>query len=422
MSRSRNARVKLGIVGAEFFDLSLGRRGGFGKIAQTVARYFNGNPALGVDAVLLHGFREAPSDRCEVRSGDTRVLLRPAGGRLHLKQWLAYRSLLREEQFDVLLTINYASSFRRTFLVLPRTPIIVWAHDPRTPADWVKIGTLQIPGQEGRRPEGTLPDDCTSLGGVVRASRWLGRPVLLAAPEAFIADRVAETYAIRAPVVRRLPVFLEFEVGTVVKGERPRVIFVGRLDPIKRPWIFFELARLLPHVEFVCLGQARPDGNGGWISDSVPGNLKVLGHVDDQVKVALLASAWVLVNTSIHESLPMSFLEALACETPIVSCQEAGGIVSRFGIYTGRWDGTGLDGLPRFLDGVKRLLEDTELRVRLGREGRAWVEETHTAQRFLCALHGLFQHAGIGNGVSPEFAEVRPTARALAVGGVKENE
>ena len=97
----------------------------------------------------------------------------------------------------------------------------------------------------------------------------------------------------------------------------------------------------------------------------------------------------MIVNTSIHEALPISFLEALHSATPIVSCQNPEDVTSRFGVYVGRWDGSGLEGLDAFTDAVTYLLDDHEARVQLGREGRAWVRSTHTRERFLGAFQRL---------------------------------
>ena len=121
----------------------------------------------------------------------------------------------------------------------------------------------------------------------------------------------------------------------------------------------------------------------------------MLGQVDQQQKTELLTSAWVLVNTSIDEALAVSFLEALACETPLVSCQNPEGIVSRFGIYVGRWNGTGMEAVPLFVDALQRLLQEDSLRRRLGRQGREWVTNTHTRAGFLQALAKLFRRAGL---------------------------
>jgi glycosyltransferase involved in cell wall biosynthesis len=125
------------------------------------------------------------------------------------------------------------------------------------------------------------------------------------------------------------------------------------------------------------------------------GRVSLPGHIDGEEKIRLLSSAWALVNTSIHEALPISFLEALACETPILNCQDPEGTTSRFGVYVGRWDGTGLEGLPQFVEGLKRLLNDEPLRRRLGQEGRRWVQTHHTGVRFAEAFSELCRRARV---------------------------
>lgn len=91
-------------------------------------------------------------------------------------------------------------------------------------------------------------------------------------------------------------------------------------------------------------------------------------------------------NTSIHEALPVSFVEALAYETPILSCQDPEGVSTRFGSFTGRFDGTGLEGLPRFAEGLSWLLEDDDRRLERGRAGRRWALSNHGEEHFLRAL------------------------------------
>jgi glycosyltransferase involved in cell wall biosynthesis len=189
--------------------------------------------------------------------------------------------------------------------------------------------------------------------------------------------------------VTMLPNIIDIEPGEVIKSAKPTVIFLARLDPYKRPWLFAELARYFPEVEFIFLGQAHFRGEGAWEPKALPDNVKVLGHVDGDKKVGILSAAWVLVNTSIHEGLAVSFLEALRCETPLLSCVDPQNVVSRFGIYVGRCDGSGMEAIPKFVEGLTRLLENGELRLRLGKEGAAWVRETHNKKRFLAAFFEL---------------------------------
>jgi glycosyltransferase involved in cell wall biosynthesis len=102
----------------------------------------------------------------------------------------------------------------------------------------------------------------------------------------------------------------------------------------------------------------------------------------------------VLVNTSIHEGLSVSFLEALAHEVPIVASVDPDTVVSRFGLFTGRAPGTGTELLPRFEEALRRLLEDVALRTMLGRAGREWVEATHATATFLAAFGEMARRAG----------------------------
>ena len=56
---------------------------------------------------------------------------------------------------------------------------------------------------------------------------------------------------------------------------------------------------------------------------------------------------------------------------------------------------TGLAALPQFGEALERLLSDGELRARLGKEGRAWVEGTHGPARFLEAFRTLCARVGL---------------------------
>jgi glycosyltransferase involved in cell wall biosynthesis len=378
--------IKLGVVANEFFDLELGRMGGFGWATRQVARCFQAEPSRGVEVVFLSGEPRAAGGKGEVHG--TRLLLQPESRLEHLRR-------LRAERLDLLLMIDYRPSYRFFARALPRTPILVWVRDPRPPEDVAKIATLRIPGAAHVRPAGVDPIDCTSLAGVVRLSRWLRRPVLFATPAPFLGGKVKGTYGVEAEEVFFLPNIIDLDAGTVTKHPQPRVVFLARLDPYKRPWLAMKLAQQFPEVEFLFLGQAYVRGEGAWEPGPLPANVRLLGHLDGDEKVHVLSSAWALVNTSIHEGLAVSFLEALACETPVLSCQDPERVVSRFGIYTGRCDGDGLDGLPRLTEGLRQLLRDGERRSELGRSGRQWVARTHSRARFLEAFGALRARAGV---------------------------
>jgi glycosyltransferase involved in cell wall biosynthesis len=364
----------VGIVANEFFDAGLGRMGGFGWAARTSAECLAG-AQLDRRPVLLAGKGGLGAHRPD-RHESGIPLVRYADDRNR------YGRRLDREGVGLLLTVDYRPNYLPV-LEARSAPAIVWVRDPRAPADLERIATLELPSRV-EAPQGVDAIDCRSLGAHVARTEPTGGPVAFASPApGLAAPRMRSTYDVEPATLHFLPNPVPPVAAVARRAERPRVAFLGRLDPIKRPWVFVELARRFPRVEFVMLGRAHFAGPGSWRPERLPPNVAALGHVDGASKRAVLGSAWMVVNTSIHESLPISFLEALHCGTPIVSCQDPEGVTSRFGRYVGRVDGSGLDALDVFADAIGHLLDDDGLRLRLGADGREWARANHTPERFL---------------------------------------
>jgi len=383
--------VKLGVVANEYFDHTVSRMGGFGFAAQQAMRVFLDDPSLGVEVVCLPGRRLRFPDPGDPRAHGVRAVPVQTGSAAAVA---AHRAALRAERPDALLTIDYRPHYDRVLRPLRRTPTIVWVRDPRTPEDWRRIDSLRIPGAGGVRPQGLTHIDCTPLRWEAIRSKLFRRPLLLATLAPHLGDKMQATYGMTAPVYE-LPNIVPQPAAPVEKAERPTVIYLGRLDPIKRPWIVFELAARMPDVDFVVVGQAHFEGEGSWTPTAIPPNLRLTGHVEGREKARLLGGAWVAINTSIHEAVAFSFFEALAHRTPMVAAVEMGGLVARYGAFVGRFDGTGLQGLDAFERGLRHLLAHHELRERIGREGQAWVARTHNREAFLDAFAGLCARAGV---------------------------
>jgi hypothetical protein len=286
--------------------------------------------------------------------------------------------------------------------------------DPRPSEDIEKINTLRIPGSHGV-PQGIEPIDCSSLAEIAKISNRAGRPIIYASPAPSLLEKANRTYALDLPQLEFLPYLLDFDRGRIAKSPEPRVVFLGRLDPVKRPWVFVELARAFPNVEFLLLGQPHFHGQGTWTPANVPDNVRFVGHVGGEEKRELLSSAWLLVNTSIHEALPVSFLEALLFQIPIVSCQNPEEIVSRFGHYTGRFDETGMDAIPQFCEGLASLLEDAAGRIQLGAAGQKWALENHGRDNFLARFATMCNRV-VGR---PNHAPSLPCARIEPTGAAR---
>jgi glycosyltransferase involved in cell wall biosynthesis len=188
----------------------------------------------------------------------------------------------------------------------------------------------------------------------------------------FLVGRVVRLYRLgKRPGL--LPNPVRVQRRRMKKAERPTVCFLARWDPQKRVEIFLRLAKRFPEVEFIAMGRAhdaKMDHELRRRYCNVP-NLRLTGFVSEEEKSRILERSWALVNTSVREALPVSFLEALAHETPIVSGEDPDGLASRFGyrVFNDDYDAA-----------LSRLLESGEW-VEKGRGGRRYVEEFHELER-----------------------------------------
>ncbi len=381
--------MKLGVIASEFFDPALGRMGGFGWAARQLAQTFQRHPELGVDLVFIATDIAEDGGQTERVAHGSKVIMRAPHRLANLRR-------IRRERFDWLLTIDYNLAYSVYLRSLPRTPAIIWVRDPRPPSDVEEILSCRIPGQEDTEPQGLYCSDGSSMRRVVRESWIFQRKLLFATPAPSLIGKMRGTFGEEPARCYFLPNIIDLRPTRIIKSERPTVVFLGRLDPIKRPWLFVDLARRFPYAEFLLLGQPHFAGRGGYELSTLPSNVRALGHVGEDDKARILSEAWVSVNTSIHEGLPVSFLESFACETPVLSGQDTDYVASRFGYFYGRFLGTGEDGLDAMSDGLRFLLDNASHRRQMGSEARAWVNRYHSPEAFLAAFQRLTSRSGAG--------------------------
>ena len=379
--------MRLGIVSGEFFDYDLGGVGGFGWAARSVGRLFAEHPELEIEPVYLSGRGlRSPPDALD----GVPFVVRGEGPRRYL-------SALRRHRPDLLLAVDYRPGFWPVLAGLPRTPLLVWSRDPRGEDEWNALARLRLPHDEHTRPAGVERIGCRSMRLVAAAGRLLARPLAFASPAPELtARRAADAFGVSLDDMALLPNPIDDSPPAAQEDERPTVVFLGRLDPYKRPWLAVELGRRLPDVRFVLAGRSHAEGRRGWQPSDLPANVELAGHVGESDKRELLGRAWVLLNTSLHEGLPVSFLEALAAETPIVASLDPERVVSRFGTLVAPATGDGTAGLDSYEASLRELLADADRRRELGRLGRAWVTATHTPDRFVAGLRRAAAAMGVG--------------------------
>ncbi|TLX75647.1 glycosyltransferase [Labilibacter sediminis] len=155
------------------------------------------------------------------------------------------------------------------------------------------------------------------------------------------------------------------EAKTEVQKENV-VLWVGNNNPVKRPWLFVQLAAMFAHIpdwRFVMIGSACE-----LIQEfDIPDNLDVVGALSyDETNQWFLKSK-VCVNTSIKEGLPNTFILSWWCKTLVMSLE-----VNPDGIFNNHKNGYCFDNdlkdLSIALNKVMDRSLDTESAIKNGEE------------------------------------------------------
>ena len=180
-----------------------------------------------------------------------------------------------------------------------------------------------------------------------------------------------------------LPNPVEVPEKTIKKAKDPTVLFLGRWDPVKRVELFFELAKKFSNVRFIAAGAAHDQVRDEYLRKEYAGvpNLEMPGLVFGKQKYDLLEQAWVLINTSTRECLPVSFLEAAAYKCAILSSNNPDSFAENFGYYTKD---------ENYENGLHTILQDDLWRER-GMRGYEYVKETHELNRVIDQHANLYK-------------------------------
>jgi glycosyltransferase involved in cell wall biosynthesis len=160
------------------------------------------------------------------------------------------------------------------------------------------------------------------------------------------------------------------KIEPVGRSDRSHVLWIARFEKEKNPLVFVSLARQLPHISFVMCGF-------GSLADDIArragdlANLTVLNSVSDETKRNLLATAFVVVNTSVAEGFPNTLIEAGLMAVPYVSFVDPDEVICRYKL------GFHVASFSALVEKVELLVQDRDLREQIGRNIRAYVEKYH---------------------------------------------
>lgn len=179
------------------------------------------------------------------------------------------------------------------------------------------------------------------------------------------------------------------------KSKEATVCFLARWDSRKRPEIFFELAKRFPRIHFIALGKAHNKRQDNFLRKQygkLP-NVEMLGFVDPFISKKfydVLDLSWVMINTSVREGLPASYVESAAHRCSILSAVDADGFASRGGFHVQNENKANehieLGGLNVRLDdyaiGLEWLLENNRWRE-MGERGYQYVSKVHNMPKVI---------------------------------------
>ena len=351
------------LVATEIF--AWGRHGGFGRCTRTIGGAL-AERGIDVSVVVPRGDGQRPVEELDgmtVRS-------------FPLWKYPFTASIYRRCDADVYHSEDPSWGSRVAMEAMPGRRHMVTCQNPKSREDWDEVNRF-YPAR--RRLFNAL------LGGALEET--VRRMDAVYSQAWYAVPKAREVYGLEADP-GFLPNPVEIPGGRPEKADEPTICFLGRFDGEKRPELFFELARRFPGARFIAMGKAHSPDRDRRLRRRYGGipNLELPGFVEGREKRGLLEEAWILVNTSVSECLPVSFIEAAAHRCAILSFHDPDGFASEFGRHVTDGD------LDR---GLLSLLEDEEWRDR-GEKGHEYVSDVHEKGRVVDLHIEAYQDALAG--------------------------
>lgn len=173
----------------------------------------------------------------------------------------------------------------------------------------------------------------------------------------------------------------------------PTVLFAGRMDPQKRPFLFLtaaeRLVQALPNAHFLMVGDGplRAEVDNWICSRNLGGRIHLLGWRNDLP--SLFKSAACFVLTSRWEGMANVLLEAMAAGTPVVATDVEG---VRELVTPGS---TGLlvdpDSPTSLIDAIADVMRNPEAAAHRARAAQTYVQQNFTLDRVALSYANLYR-------------------------------
>lgn len=390
--------IKVALLIDEFFGGANTAFGGYGFLARKYICKYIPDKDIKIDVLLerKEGLEEAICEKVD----DINVYRLPYDEDL-AKKWL------QTQNYDLFLSIEMTYPSYEIMKLVDKKKLLLWVQDPRPDSIW----------QEKRQSVSLIKDPCVTDKNIPLLVKKLSyeNRVKFISQGYSLNNRAIELYDLPEKYpIKYLPnpIDLDMNYEFDLSKKKKQVIFLGRLEAQKRAWMFCEVAKRMPEYEFFVMGKFHRDEENNKIPlqqylDDTPSNLHFTGHLEGEEKEKLIRESRVLLNTSIWEGIPISWLEALQYGTAIVSCLDNENLPSRFGAYVGEILGDGYDKIDNFVPAIKELMEDDELYSTKAKSAIEYVRMNHNIKSFVSALRKEIKNEN-KRGVKPFSAKLLP--------------
>jgi glycosyltransferase involved in cell wall biosynthesis len=173
--------------------------------------------------------------------------------------------------------------------------------------------------------------------------------------------------------------------------EKKDILWVGRLDKIKNPELYLKLAEKYPSEQFTMIAPVvRDSKNFGYsVQDSAKKmlNVKLIEYVDPKRMYDYYLRCKIYVLTSEFEGFSNTMAEAMQARCAVLTYN-----VNPDTIFNDFDCGICSDGQQKlFFSNFEKLLNDNELRERLGKNAEGYISKFHGKTENITTFKTLFQ-------------------------------
>lgn len=179
----------------------------------------------------------------------------------------------------------------------------------------------------------------------------------------------------------------------IKKADPPIILWVGSMAEVKQPHLFVELAKRIPEANFQMIGGKS---NNPKLYEKIKehtknlNNFEYVGVVPFNEINKYFSRASILVNTSLFEGFPTSFAQAWVNNVPVVSLNvDPDNLLSDYGL------GFYSKNFEQLIKDIKRLMNNTDLRIKMGTHAHSYAEKEHNAsvivKEYIDIINSLFE-------------------------------